>query len=319
MAGRDRGIRKRRWAAALAPAAAYGRRVAARPGAAHLIRAWQRFSDRMGNQFAAAITYFSFLSLVPIVMVGFSVAGIILSAQPSALADLKGQITRLMPSSGLGDKIGTLIDHAVGQSLTVGIVGLVIAAYSGLSWMGNVRDAVHAQWRPQWDKPPRHRPTFLMRYVWDLVTLSGLLVAILISFSLTAVGTAANGLVMRLLHVGEGSFLSALLGVGPFIVAVGAGMVIFGWMYTALPDRRERADRRTLVIGAAAMSVVFEVLKAALAVLVARMSSSPSGAVFGSVIGLLLLFNLVARAFLMVAAWMSTAGGQTDAAGSVRA
>lgn len=36
---------------------------------AHIIRAAERFNDRLGNQFGAAITYFSFLSMIPILMV----------------------------------------------------------------------------------------------------------------------------------------------------------------------------------------------------------------------------------------------------------
>ena len=36
---------------------------------AHVMRAAERFNDRMGNQFGAAITYFSFLSMIPILMV----------------------------------------------------------------------------------------------------------------------------------------------------------------------------------------------------------------------------------------------------------
>lgn len=293
--------------ARVAAAQTIWRRVAARPGIAHLIRAWDRFTDRLGNQFAAAITYFSFLSLVPILMVAFSIAGLILASSPSTLASLKDAVTALLPSGDLADSVGTLIDQAVGQSLTVGLIGLLIAAYSGLSWMGNIRDAVRAQWRPRWQRPEHDDGNLLMRYVWDLVALVGLLAAILVSFALTAVGTAAQNLVMGWLDISPGTWLAAALRVGPFALAIGAGTVTFAWVYTVLPHRADRAARRPLLIGALAMSVVFEVLKAALTLLVTRMSSSPSGVVFGSIIGLLLFFNLVARAFLMIAAWIATA------------
>lgn len=293
--------------ALIATAQAFWRRIAARPGIAHLIRAWERFTDRLGNQFAAAITYFSFLSLVPILMVGFSVAGLILASSPAALASLKDSVTALMPSADLADSVGKLIDQAVGQSLTVGIIGVIIAAYSGLNWMGNIRDAVRAQWRPQWERPAHEGGNILLHYLWDLIALAGLLVAILVSFALTAVGTAAQNLVVGWLGITAGTWPAAALQIGPFALAIAAGVVTFGWVYTVLPDRAYRADRRTLVIGALAMSIAFEVLKAALALVVTRMSSSPSGVVFGAIIGLLLFFNLVARAFLMVAAWIATA------------
>lgn len=43
-------------------------KVQRQPVIAHLIRATERFNDRLGNQFGAAITYFSFLSMIPILM-----------------------------------------------------------------------------------------------------------------------------------------------------------------------------------------------------------------------------------------------------------
>lgn len=291
----------------VARAAAVWRVVSARPGVAHLIRAWDRSQDRMASQLAAAITYFSFLSLVPILMVAFSVAGLVLGSQPDLLASLKDSITGLMPSRQLGASIGGLIDEAVGQSLTVGIIGLVIALYSGLNWMGNVRDAVRAQWRPRWGKKPEPLHGVVMQYVWDLASLVGLLVAIGVSFSLTALGTAAQDAVLHWVGAPEGGVLDVLTRIGPFALAIVASTVTFGWVYTMLPERKYRAARRTLVIGSVAMAAVFEILKAALTLLVTRMTSSPSGKAFGAIIGLLVFFNVVARAFLMMAAWMATA------------
>jgi membrane protein len=297
------------WGRAVARGTALWRRVSSRPGPAHLLRAGQRFSDRLGSQFAAAITYFSFLSLVPIVMVGFSVAGFVLSSRPDWLSGLKSAVTALIPGA-LADSVGGIIDQAVEQRLTVGIVGLAIALYSGLNWMGNVRDAVRAQWRPTWERDEKTRENFFMRYLLDLMSLAGLLLAILISFALTAVGTAAQDLVVRWLGIDAHGFTGLVLQIGPFLLSTAADVLIFGWVYSVLPYRGYRADRRTLLIGSLVMAVCFEVLKAALTLLVTRMSSSPSGVVFGAVIGLLLFFNLVARAFLMVAAWMATAERQ---------
>ncbi|ELO7123019.1 BrkB family protein, partial [Escherichia coli] len=50
-------------------------KVQRQPVIAHLIRATERFNDRLGNQFGAAITYFSFLSMIPILMVSFAAGG----------------------------------------------------------------------------------------------------------------------------------------------------------------------------------------------------------------------------------------------------
>lgn len=280
-------------------------RLAARPGIAHIIRAGERFTDRLGNQFAAAITYFSFLSLVPTLMVGFSIGGFVLSSRPDLLGSLKEQITDLVPDQ-LGGQIGDFIDQAVDQRLAVGIIGLAVAFYSGLSWMGNVRDALRAQWRPRWSTPTKDSGNILLRYVADLVSLAGLAVGIIITFALTAAGTALQDVLADWWNVPPGGWVASLLRIGPFAVAIAANVVVFGWVYAVLPERAYRADRRTLLIGALTMAIAFEILKTALTLLVTRMSSSPSGVVFGSVIGLLLFFNLAARVFLAVGAWMAT-------------
>jgi len=49
------------------------------PAVAHFMRALERFNDRLGSQFGAAITYFSFLSLIPILMVSFAAVGFVLA------------------------------------------------------------------------------------------------------------------------------------------------------------------------------------------------------------------------------------------------
>ena len=54
-------------------------KVQRNPVIAHLLRAAERFNDRLGNQFGAAITYFSFLSMIPILMVSFAAAGFVLA------------------------------------------------------------------------------------------------------------------------------------------------------------------------------------------------------------------------------------------------
>ncbi|SUC38916.1 Inner membrane protein yhjD [Proteus mirabilis] len=52
------------------------------PFIAHLIRAAERFTDRMGNQFGAAITYFSFLSINSRINALFCLCGFYFSFKP---------------------------------------------------------------------------------------------------------------------------------------------------------------------------------------------------------------------------------------------
>ena len=50
----------------------------------HLVAAWKRMSATNGNQYAAAITYFSFLALFPLLLLAVSIAGFVLHSHPAA-------------------------------------------------------------------------------------------------------------------------------------------------------------------------------------------------------------------------------------------
>ena len=56
----------------------------------HLVRAAARYTERHGNDYGAAVTYFSVLSLVPITMIAFAAAGFVLGARPGAVDQCQG-------------------------------------------------------------------------------------------------------------------------------------------------------------------------------------------------------------------------------------
>lgn len=118
---------------------------------AHIIRAAERFNDRLGNQFGAAITYFSFLSMIPILMVSFAAAGFVLASHPTLLQDIFDKILLNVSDPTLAATLKNTINTAVQQRTAVGIVGLLVALYSGINWMGNLREAIRAQSRDVWE------------------------------------------------------------------------------------------------------------------------------------------------------------------------
>lgn len=99
-------------------------KIQRRPVIAHLIRAAERFNDRMGNQFGAAITYFSFLSMIPIMMVSFAAAGFVLASHPTLLQDIFNKILVNVSDPTLAATLKSTINTAVQQRTTVGLVGL---------------------------------------------------------------------------------------------------------------------------------------------------------------------------------------------------
>jgi membrane protein len=277
-----------------------------RPWLDHLVRANDAFNERNGNHYAAAITYFSVLSLFPLLMIAFAIVGFILAGNPAQLNELKESIAEAVPA-GLSDLINDVVDTAIDSRGTVGTLGLLTAAYSGLGWMSNLRDALTAQWGLTHRQPP-----FLRKMGSDLLSLLGLGIALAVSFGVTAVGSGLGTLVLNGLGLDDDAWAVFLLRVGSIVLALVANWVVFLWVLSRLP--REKVSAKSAIRGAVAAAIGFEILKQAATLFLAAVTSSPSGAVFGPIIGLLVFANLVARYLLFITAWTATAKENVRAA-----
>ncbi|MET0863087.1 MAG: YhjD/YihY/BrkB family envelope integrity protein [Nakamurella sp.] len=286
-----------------------GKRIASKKSVKHLIRAVTRYGDRLGSQFAGAMTYFSFLSLIPILMVGFSVAGVVLRNNTALLDELKGQIGETLPGE-FATQITGLIDGVVANPLSIGIIGLLIATYSGIGWMANLRKAIRAIWRPEFEENKADVDNFVVALVKDLGALIGLGAAIVISLGLSAFASNFAVQFLDLIGLGEQTWLAPFITVLSLLIAMAADVLIFMWVYTILPGKRLRSPFKARLRGSILAAVGFEILKFALTTLVPGISSgSATFAVFGSVISVLFFFNLVSQLVLFVAAWVATAEG----------
>jgi membrane protein len=270
-----------------------------RPWLDHLVRAGEAYAERNGNHYAAAITYFSVLSLFPLIMIAFAVAGFVLAGNQSLLTEMQNSITEAVPS-GLGETINDVIKEAVESRGTVGIIGLVAAVYSGLGWMSNLRDALTAQWGQE----HRERP-FLKTMLKDLLALLGLGLALAVSFGLSAAGAGLGSWLLGLVGLDDDAWALFLLRVATIVLSLAANWLVFLWVLSRLP--REKVSARSAVRGAIAAAIGFEVLKQVFAIYLATVLNSPAGQVFGPIIGLLLFSNFVSRFLLFITAWTATA------------
>ena len=158
----------------------------------HLVRAGERYTETHGNHYAAAITYFSVLALVPLLMVAFASVALVLQSDPDLLAQLKAELGRALPA-GLDQTLDSVIDQAITSATTVGVIGLSFALVAGLGWMTSFRDALSVQWS-HGQKPPI---PYLRRLGADLASLIGLGLAMALSYGLTVV--ASGGLTRQIL------------------------------------------------------------------------------------------------------------------------
>lgn len=284
------------------------KRISAKPWVAHLLRMFTRFGERLGAQFAGAITYFTLASLVPILGVAFSVTGFVLAGRPDLIQELKDQVATVFEQSGpeLADGINKAIDNAINSRNVVGIFSLILGLYTGIGWMSNVREAIQAQWRPKWEEDPADKETFLKGAGKDLVALVVLGLAILLSIGLSAIGSAMTGLFAGLLGLDDVGWVTAVLKVVPILLALGVSILMFFFVYSWLPTHTDEVPRRKIWRGAIAAAVIFELFKLFFSTLLQLFSGSATAAAFGSIVVLLAFINLVARMILMVAAWIGT-------------
>jgi membrane protein len=275
----------------------------------HTAQAWQRLQENNGSQYAAAITYFSFLALFPLILLAVSITGYVLHSHPQTLQSLFDRVTANVPGQ-LGTTLNKSISTAIKARTSVGIIGLAGVLLTGLGWIGNLRAAVEAVWG---SKPKGHN--FFLARVWNLMVLAGLALGLIVSLALTAGGTAlSNKLVGALALDGKPGTQTLVTVVGLALALVG-DMIIFSWLLVRLPGAE--VPTRVVLKGALLASVGFEVLKIAGTYTIKRSASSPTAGPFASPVAILIWIQLVARWMLFCAAWMSVLTDERVAAADV--
>jgi membrane protein len=283
------------------------KRVEQRPWIAHIIRTVERYISRLGSQFAAATTYFSVLALVPILMMAFSITGFVLTVvQPDLLDDVADAFAGVLGSTdpATRDKILDLVNTALSQFWTIGLVGLVVALYTGAKWMGHLKNAVRTQWRPGFDLRPQ-KINIVVKILGNLLILAGFIVGMAVSFGLASLNTSFAHTVVGWLGLSDQPWIAPLLRVASIIFSIGAGWLIFMYLYTVLPETREPwpVVRRGALLGSIALVAVQSVAS----FLISAFQGNPAAAIFGPVIVLMLFFNIFAQLTLFIAAWIATA------------
>lgn len=265
----------------------------------HVLAAYRLMQRNHANEYAAAITYFSFLALFPLLLLAVSVTGFVLHSHPDLQTKLFDNLASNV-GSGLGTTLRTAIQNAIDARAGVGIVGLVGFLLTGLGWIGNLREAIDAVW----GRPVRKR-NFLTARLANLVVLAGLGVGVVVSIGLTTVGTSLTDQVLSAVgldHV-HGFFLVVkVLGIA---IAVAGDMIIFWWLLIRLPDAR--IERSVALRGVLLAAVGFEVLKVVGSYTVAHTSKSTTYGPFAVTIAVLVWIQLVARYQLFACAWIATA------------
>lgn len=268
----------------------------------HVLRANQRYEDGRGNFFAAGLSYYTVFALFPLLMVGFSVAGFLLSRQPDMLHGIEHRIKVSVPGE-FGGQLTKLVDSAVKSRTSVGVVGLAGSGWVGLTWIANVREALSEMW----DQGSK-KPGFLHSMRSDLVAMVSAFAAMFATIALTTLGdTKVMTGTLRWLGIPEFAMLGAVLQAASLAMSLLVSWLLFTWLIARLPRERVSFDRATQAGAIAAVG--FELFKQAGAVYLQSVVNGPAGVVFGPVLGLLVFAYITARLLLFATAWAATTVG----------
>ncbi|MDT7547427.1 MAG: rane protein [Actinomycetota bacterium] len=267
----------------------------------HLIRMYGRYQADGGDRLAAAVTFYWFLSLFPILLLAISVLGFIYGDR--APEKVSSALSGYLPDQ-LVTTIGDTLSKAKGRAGVIGLVGLLL---SGLGWVDGLREAIRSIWHQN-----VKAGNFITQKLTDILVLVGLFATIAASVLITGATTAATDWVIGVIGFSHTAAATVFTQVLAYLLSAVADTALFVYMFTRLPRISQPITKvlRSAVFGA----VGFEILKFAGAFYVARTTSKGQATygTFAVVVGLLLFLNLISRLILLTAAFAVTKPYDSD-------
>jgi uncharacterized BrkB/YihY/UPF0761 family membrane protein len=236
----------------------------------------KKYGDDDGGREAALITYYGFLSIFPLLLLGVAILSRVLRTKPELRQRLFDEIVPPVLRPTVEQSLTTLPTSTV--PFIAGLIGLLFAGtgvvFSAYQTLNNVAAV-----------PRRIRAGFFPRYLRVFVMLATLLLGVLAVAGLTVAVTALPG----------------LPGGGRVLAALGSALIIFAVLLLAARLLLSRpAPIRSLwpsaAIGAAAVTLVLTIGPPLLARLV--QNAGPIYGSFATVAGIFALLYLVSQALV---------------------
>lgn len=239
-----------------------------------------RYADDGGAYLSAAIAYFGFLSLFPLLLLAFSVIGFVLAGSPGVADDISSNVAAAVP--GLDVVVGNNLRAFKDARAATGLLGVAGLLWTGAGVVGAARNALLRIFREE-------RITSGIRLrLWLLTVTVGVGLLALGAMALSTVATGWD----------VGGPLGPVVRVAGVVLAFGLDVVVFLAAYRGLLRRRHPwAD---LFPGALFAAFGWSLLKVAgtwYATTTVERSDTVYGA-FAATVGVLVLLYLAGRVFV---------------------
>jgi membrane protein len=203
----------------------------------------QTFSAGQGALLAGSMAYFTFLSLLPLLMIGSFILGSILEGNVAAQDALTDAVRRVFPGIAAGKILNQLIESRV----VFGVLGLVTVAYAGSGFVGALTACLNRMWEVTTGRNPVGQKilNFVVVLLLSLVLIGSVGLTLWVAYLTRITIGEAGGVAQRI------EFFASPISL--FIVLL--------VLYRILPARK--LSWRSQIPGAVAGAVSIEVLKRA--------------------------------------------------------
>jgi membrane protein len=250
----------------------------------HLSRAVLRYLDLNGGRLAAAIAYYGFFAVFALLLIGYSVFGIVINNS----SDLSAIVTEF-----LGQNLPFIdLQQVLSSGRTIGVVGLVGLVFTGIAWIEAIRSSQRLIWQIE-----EHPGWVGIRQIVDLLVMIGVL--LLIATSVLAV----SGLERLLTWLFDGH-ASWLLTAVNWVLMVGINMVLAAALLAAVP--RLRMTVRRIFPPVVQVGIGYTLLNTVGRSFVGLVERNPAYGLVASAVGLLVYLYVFNQLLLFGAAWAAT-------------
>ncbi|GHB03651.1 YihY/virulence factor BrkB family protein [Streptomyces chryseus] len=260
----------------------------------HAWRTYETLDRAHWTRLAAAITFISFLALFPLITVAAAIGAALLS--DDQLRRMEDKIAEQVPGISGQLDLAALVDNAG----TVGVVAGALLLFTGIGWVGSMRECLRAVW--DLDDTDEGNP--FLRKLKDAGVLAGLGLIGLSSWAASSIGSTAVDWTAEQAGVSQSGAGGVLLRIAALALAVGADFLILLYVLTLLPG--VHPVRHRLITASLIGAVGFELLKVLLGSYMKGVAAKSMYGAFGVPVALLLWINFTAKLLLCCAAWTAT-------------
>jgi membrane protein len=184
----------------------------------------QTFSKAEGALLSGSMAYYTFLSLLPLLMVAAFVIATFASPGPDARATVAEALNQVFP--GIGTEVfEDVIDQVVVNRAALGVFGLLSVAYAGSGFVGSMTACLNRMW-----KVPAGRNPVGQKVVNILIVM--LLGSVLLGSALLTIWVSATA--QETLNLGPTSPVISMI---EEVAAPASMLIVLLLMYRLLPAR----------------------------------------------------------------------------------